>query len=298
MNTLGIAIPTYNREKQLDSLLQTVPADIPIYISDNGACLTQDFKHRFPWAHVVPVTSGVIPAFQNWNRAARMVAEDWLMIPSDDDIYYPHSFETIRQHIEDHADADMIVFGHYVVDEDYRIVSQWVPPSLLDLPAPEGFEQFKYGVDARMPSIVFRRELLNRVGFFDEEFKVTAGDSYMIQCAALTGRSVFVPLIVSGYRVWEKGATYAVVSTPEWMKEVEQWGEKLGHLLDVIPMYAAETGKIRAEIYARNLQAGLYHLRRKGLHMKAIRHFLTADFPWKATRLTQLKLLYQLIRKR
>ena len=56
--------------------------------------------------------------------------------------------------------------------------------------------------------------------------------------------------------------------------------------------------KIRAEIYARSLHAGLSHLRRKGLYMQAVRHFRASDFPWKATLLTQLKLFYQLVRMR
>lgn len=296
MNSLGIAIPSYNREGQLASLLRSIPENIPVHISDNGACLTKKFRNEFPHVNVSAVAGAVIPPFENWNRAARMVTQKWLIIPSDDDIYYPESFAKILNYIDRYKQADVIIFGHNVVDENYRITSRWMPEKLADLVAPGGFEHVKYGVDARMPSIVFRRNLLEQIGFFDEEFKVTAGDSYMIQRATLSGHSVFVPMIVSGYRVWAQGATQEVISTPEWMREIVQWGEKLERQLARFPQYDAKIKHIRAEIYARNLHAGLSHLRRKGLYKKALQHFLAADFPWQATRSTCAKVIYQLIR--
>ena len=296
MSSLGIAIPTYNREEQLASLLKSIPEHIPVHISDNGACLTGKFRKAFPYVNISTVTGSIIPPFENWNRAARMVTQEWVIIPSDDDIYYPDSFAEICGHIDRHRQADMLIFGHNVVDEGYRITSRWAPEKLIELPAPSGFEHVKYGVNARMPSIVFRRRLLEKIGFFDEDFKVTAGDSFMIQKAALSGRTVLVPLVVSGYRVWSQGATQGVISTPEWMKEIEQWGEKLEQQLMAFPQYVPQVKRIRAEIYARGLHAGLNHLRRKGLYKKTVQHFLAADFPWQATRLTCMKLIYQLVR--
>ena len=298
MSSLGIAIPTYNRQEQLESLLETIPEHIPTYISDNGSCLTESFRKKFPQARVSAVTGNIITMFENWNRAARLVSQDWIIIPSDDDIYYPQSFETVSQYLDRYAQADMIVFGHNVVDENYRIIGRWVPKTLDDLSTPSGFKHFKYGVDARMPSIIFRRSLLEAIGFFDEEFMVTAADSYMIQRASLLGRTVFVPLIISGYRVWTQGTTHGTISTQAWLKEIVQWGDKLEQQLKKVPMYASEIGHIRSEIYARNLHAGLSHLRNKGFHLKAVRHFLAADFPWQATLLTRMKLIYQLIKFR
>ena len=34
---LGVAIPTYNRSVLLDKLLSSIPANVPVSVSDNGS---------------------------------------------------------------------------------------------------------------------------------------------------------------------------------------------------------------------------------------------------------------------
>lgn len=292
---IGICIPTYNRPVELNTLLKKIPSRIHVYVSDNGLMLTEAFKAQHANVHFRGTAGTPVPMFVNWNFAAKMADNDWVAIPSDDDVYYENSFDIIEKTIESHADADLIIFGHNVVDDNYEIVSSWTPEYACHM-APDGFFPFRYSVNARMPSIFFRRRLLENLDFFDERFLLTASDSDLIQRALLTGRSVFVPEIVSGYRTWRNSATYSTISTRAWMVDVEKWAVKMESTLQQIPAYEASAGTIRAEIFARNLHAGLYHLRCKGLRGQAVRHFLNTEFPWRATLSTKMKLIYQLVR--
>lgn len=296
MVKIGVAVPTYNRENQLGGLLEMIPAHIPVYVSDNGSHLTAPFKKRFPSVHFKSIAGEPLPPLTNWNLAARMVTEDWVVIPSDDDIYYEDSFNTIEEYLERYNSADIVVFGHNTVDEEYQRINEWKPRELVQCAAPNGFDYFKYGVDARMPSIFFKKKLLEELGYFDESFKITAGDSDLVQRALIKGISVFVPIVVSGYRVWEQGSTHQTIGTFEWMQEIDYWGDKLEKTLQEIPQYASQVSEIRAEIYARNLLAGIASVKKSRGYIAAWKHMMRCKYPHKALLRTQRRLLYGLIR--
>lgn len=296
MKKIGLAVPTYNREVQLNSLLEVIPEEVSVYVSDNGNHLSAAFMDRFPAVHFRAVTGDPVRMFANWNLAARMVNEEWVMIPSDDDIYFENSFRTIAEYIERYSNVDVIVFGHYTVDESYQKIGEWKPQELVECAAPNGFEYFKYGVSARMPSICFKRDFLEELGFFDENFKITAADSDLVQRALIQGRSVFVPEVVSGYRVWLGGATHNTISTLDWMQEIDYWGKKIEKILQKIPQYSREAPSIRTELYARNLLAGIASAKKSRGYIAAWKHMMRCSYPHKALLRTQRRLLYWLIR--
>jgi len=296
MTKIGIAVPTYNREVQLNSLLEVIPEEASVYVSDNGSHLSAVFMGRFPKVHFLAVAGEPVRMFANWNLAARMVTEEWVVIPSDDDIYFENSFRTIAEYLERYSTADVIVFGHHTVDESYQKIGEWKPQELVECAAPNGFEYFKYGVSARMPSIFFKRNLLEELGFFDENFKITAADSDLVQRALVKGRSVFIPKVVSGYRVWLGGATHNTISTSEWMQEIDYWGKKIEKILQEIPQYSREAPSIRAELYAINLLAGVISIKKSAGYVAAWKHMKKCRYPYKALLRTQLRLLYWLIR--
>lgn len=296
MINIGIAVPTYNREDQLGTLLTAIPEDISIYVSDNGAYLSPEFKAKFPEVDFKTVTGEAVRMFQNWNLAARMVREDWVVIPSDDDIYFDNSFEIIKKYTNIYSAADVVIFGHQTIDENYQKINEWKPRELVECSAPKGFECFKFDVCARMPSIFFKRSFLEELGYFDEHFKITAADSDLVQRALIKGRSVFIPEVVSGYRVWMGGATHNTIASAEWMREIDYWGEKIQNVLQEIPEYSKEAALIRAELYARNLLAGVSVSKRSGGYVAAWGHMKKCKYPYRALLRTQLRLLSWLLR--
>jgi len=295
MNSIGVSIPTYNRPNELRALLRSLPAGVAAWVSDNGALLPPEFRQEFPDVQFKSLPGAPVGMFANWNSAARMATTDWVLVPSDDDIYYADSFDRIGAALDAHPSAGIVVFGHHVVGDAYEIVASWCPEAAV-LRAPHGFEPFKRGVHARMPAIAFRRTALEELGYFDERYVYAASDSDLVQRALLAYDAVYVPEIVAGYRVWQQGATRTTLATPGWLADIEYWGSKMERLLRAIPEYAGQARQVREELYASNLLAGLGLLRRQGASAECRAHFRRSRFPLRARWTTQLRILYQVVR--
>jgi hypothetical protein len=293
MKNYGLAVPTFKRYDELQKLLTSIHVTVPVYISDNGSTLPESFQQQHSNAVVCKVFPPVL-MFPNWNLAAKLVQAEWVAIPSDDDIYYQGSFSIIERCLDEYADMDMIVFGHNTVDADGRVINRWLP-NLESCIAPSGFFRFKYGVDARMPSIFIKQALFKKLSGFDEGFKITAADSDFVQRAALIGNVQFVPEAVSGYRVWEGGTTHNTIASVEWMEEIDRWCNRISKFCEArnISIYSRS---IQDEIYARNLLAGIVAVKISNGYVAAWRHVKNCRYPFRALVRTQLRLLYRLVK--
>lgn len=293
MKNYSLAVPTFERYDELQKLLDSISKSVSIYISDNGSTLPASLLQQYSNA----VVSKVFPAvlmFPNWNLAANLVQTEWLAIPSDDDIYYPESFQIIERCLEQYADMDMIVFGFNTINADGQVLSSWIP-QLETCIAPSGFVNFKYGVDARMPSILIKLKLFKELGGFDEGFRFTAADSEFVQRAALIGDVQFIPEVVAGYRVWEGGMTHNKISSVEWMEEIDRWCHRISSFCKErnINIYSK---RINDEIYARNLVGGIIGARKSSGYMAAWAHLTRCRYPFRALVRTQLSLWYKLVK--
>lgn len=293
MKNYGLAVPTFKRYDELQKLLTSIHISVPVYISDNGSTLPESLQQQHSNAVVCKVFPPVL-MFPNWNLAAKLVQAEWVAIPSDDDIYYQESFDIIERCLEQYYDMDMIVFGHNTIDADGHVINSWLP-NLESCVAPSGFLKFKYGVDARMPSIFIKTALFKELSGFDEGFKITAADSDFIQRAALIGNVQFVPEVISGYRVWEGGLTHNKIASVEWMEEVDRWCNRISKFCKDhnISIYSK---KNQDEIYARNLLAGVISAKKSRGYIAAWNHIIKCRYPFKALVRTQLSLLYRLVR--
>jgi GT2 family glycosyltransferase len=289
---LGIAIPSYKRPELLARLLDSIDADIPISVSDNGAYLDAAFTARYPRVRFVQKPE-VIPVLQNWNRAARAVDSEWIVMPGDDDLYYPGSFDLIERAIRNNPSADILFFGHHIIDEVDRVIGTWSPAAEA-LAAPAGFERVRLGVPARPPGIVFRKAVYERLGGFCEAFQVTASDNDFYQRVTLVGRAVFVPDVASGYRVWSSGGTAQTIASKAWLDEIDLW---CGRVQEFAGRHSKYTypDSLRDEIYLGNLRAGIWALKARGGYLTAWRHAATARYPYRARLISQLKLLALLV---
>ncbi len=292
---IAVAIPTYARKEMLLRLIDSLPRDWQIFVSDNDASLAPLEAPLGP--HVtVSHADTLIPMFANWNRALSLVDDSCthVFIPSDDDLFLPEAGTAVAEALARYSDADMVIFGCDLFNEHDKRWSGYVPVAHEALDPGDGFLKFITGVDARMPGVLFRKAFLDRIGAFDERFELTAADSELIQRAALLGRTVFVPTVIGLYRVWSGSLTHARQATDLWMNEIGMWTDKIGELLRNGHQPASrhvDVVRYRAEIQALNLLAGLNNLRAKGAVSDA-RAFLARHPVPAGTRLTtRLRLL-------
>lgn len=205
--------------------------------------------------------------FENWNAAAHMIQEDdaYFSVPSDDDVYLPHAFATIQNTISQwaHEGVDIFIFGHIVIDAEGVRSPGYCPAQLSVHEAPSGFRHFPFGVAARMPSIFIRKAFFDRIGGFDESFLLTASDSDFVQRALLSGKSLFVPAVVAGYRVWPGGATAQSRSSDAWMVEICRWANKTRSALTDLDSWMSlgvPPDRVGDEIVAANLLSAVHSL--------------------------------------
>lgn len=223
---LMVTIPTYNRSDKLNEILSSIPSDIDVVVSDNGNYTEENIKEKYKNVKFYPV-SAVLDMYSNWNNALKIVDSQYFLMPGDDDLYLKDIFDDVIRYIEEYPEVDIFTFGHNIIDEKDSIINQFVPEKLQEFEAPYGFEIFKYGVESRMPSIVFKTEFIKNLGGFDTEFQSTAADSELIQRALLLGRAMFIPQIIASYRVWTGGLTTQTQASDLWLKEVKHWTDKI-----------------------------------------------------------------------
>ena len=299
MKKIAIAIPTYNRNNLLLRLISTIPNNVKVFISDNGSYVTPEIETQFNNLKVLK-HSKVISIFENWNSALAAVNDcDYLAIPSDDDLYVSDQFQTI-QAVIDNNDADVFVFGNNFVNENDQVTGSFCPDKLEVFESPNGFRKFRFGVDVRMPSVFFKKSFLDELGYFDEKlFTLTAADSELVQRALLTGKVIFVPEIVSSYRVWSGSLTDQRIASAHWMREVDAWTNKISSLalvrLNDVEYSSFNWKQYKDEIFARNLLAGMSNLYKAKKYADLLTHFKTMRYPKHALLKTKLRILKQLV---
>ncbi len=289
---LGVAIPAYKRETMLARLLDSIVEGIPVVVSDNGGHLSQKFKDRYPLVQFVVAEE--VAALENWNRVVNAMEAEWIVMPGDDDIYYPDSFTKIISAIRCESDSDILFFGHNIIDEEDRIKTTWRPTSRR-FTAPHGFDAVRNGTEARPPGIVFKADLFHRLDGFSTDFKVTAGDNHFYQRATLVGNVTCVDEVVAGYRVWEHGSTNMTIATNDWLREVDLWCSR-------VRIFAKEHGNyhyprsLQDEIYLANLLVGIHVLKGQSGYWAPWRHFFSSRYPVRASIVHQLELFIYLLK--
>lgn len=294
---INVCIPTYNRENMLARMLKSIDESISIVVSDNGGFVTKKMAGHYPNVLFKPSLQ-VLEMFTNWNEAILLSDAEYVVIPSDDDLYLENSFDAIISEINKSLDIDVLIFGHHVIDENDVIMSTWKPDRYECFEAPQGFKVFEYGVEARMLSIVFKRSFLDKIGLFDENFKLTAADSDLIQRALLLGNVKFIPTVISCYRIWNGGATARTLASKQWLDDIKYWTNKVSALAET--QYSKQNMKFDSktysdEILAKNILAGAHILLSRGKTTDARNFILTAGIPAFCTISTKCNLYKALI---
>lgn len=299
-NKIGVCIPTLNRNTLLCELLETIPSNIKVFVSDNGGYITDEMKMKYN-NMTIHTFNEQVEMFENWNKAIELADTDFVVIPSDDDLYNDDAFKIIIDEITKNNDIDIFIYGHNNIDENGSIISSWRPSSNIVFDPPYGFQEVIYGVEARMPSVIIKKELMEEIGILDTKLKLTAADSDFIQRALLKGRAMFIPKIISNYRVWAGNLTSQKQATKQWIDEIEYWTSKISSqfLVDLDKeAFKINARKYRDEILARNILAGAKGLYKKG-EMKEVVKFVKSQRSIKfANTTTKLRIILLLLKAR
>lgn len=291
LDDLTVVVPTYNRNQFLVKLLQSISPEVQnVTIRDNGGYVTQNIIDKFS-SYKFKSNINVIPMLENWNKCIDDVKSQYFIIPSDDDLFLEDSFIKVQNAFKKFPHADIYIFGHKVINEKDNAIGKWIPNSEIEYKSPFGFEVFKYGVDARFPSIIFKTNFVRKIGKFDESYVYVAGDSLLIQKCLLYGTSVYVNDLLSCYRVWSNNLTSANISSSDWLSKVDRWQDEISIIIKkLFKKNYFNTSNLQDEVYARNLISGLKNLKNSGI-IKKIKFIIKNRIPYNANYLTIFKII-------
>jgi glycosyltransferase involved in cell wall biosynthesis len=273
MSKIGVAIPTYNRNNYLVKLLNTIPSEVAVTVCDNGSFVTESIKRLYPQAHFIS-SKEILPMYANWNKAIQNLNAEWVCLASDDDLFLPNAFPLLKKLIPQNPDVDIILFGNDNINETGLITATWMPKKNAKYAIGDGFFPSKYGVEAKMIGVFFKKTLYDKIGGFRETYKITASDSHFVQEALIHGKALYVTAVISQYRVWSNNLTAQTIATKGWVDEVTDWQDKIAIALKEkqVPFY--NINNYHDEVIARNILAGLGTLRNKKEGLLPLLRFL------------------------
>lgn len=294
MENLTICIPSYNRLGMLKDLVNSIPEEYPVCISDNGNyvpdnsfCRGNIRIHHF---------ESVVSSGDNWNRAVSLVETDWFILPGDDDIIFPHMLPRVMESIKKYPDCGIIVFGYNIINEKSESKLGWCPSEEIYLPVPQSFYNMKRHIPFRWPAFAINTKKSKEIGDFDQgPFQITAGDSYYLQYLAIKNPVALIPEVIGEYRIWGNNTTITKLFSTQWFKDVKLWQDKLKDLLQQENIQFVGFNKNRDLILSDNLIAALNSAKNAGL-VEKLKFAKQVGIPYRAGLLNIARIVRAILR--
>jgi len=200
---VAVIIPTHNRASLLpetiDSLFQqTRPPDELIVVNDGSTDDTAAVLARYPSPlKAIHVPNGGRSRARNIGLCA--ATADFVCLLDDDDRLSPDSLAIRAAHLEAHPNIGVVYGDTRLIDEAGLPLSGEVPRANPNRPSGQVFAEIACDNLAPIHAHLFRRELLDQVGNFDESLRMGEDWDLWIRLAAIT-EFAYLPQHVADYR--------------------------------------------------------------------------------------------------
>lgn len=120
---------------------------------------------------------------------------------NSDDIYYPDTISNVVKSFTQQPQADLIYGNLDIIDEKDQILYKQIYPDF----SAKHFANANYSMIGQ-PASFWRRGLLERIGLFDEIFKMVADFDFFVRAGA-AGKMIHVDETLAAFRVHAKSLT-------------------------------------------------------------------------------------------
>ncbi|WP_228458238.1 glycosyltransferase family 2 protein [Chryseobacterium schmidteae] len=183
---VSIVIPMYNAEKTIVNVLNSVqnqtflPYEIIVVndgSTDQSLQIVQKYKeeNKKITIHVFDKKNGGVSSARNLGM--RMTQGDWIALLDSDDVWLEHKLERQKQILEANPHIDFL--GSTRNEETIQNILWKKLGKLTKISAKNLLVRFVFVV----PTIIFKREILHSVGYFDESQKYAEEGNYFIRIA-------------------------------------------------------------------------------------------------------------------
>ena len=181
---ISIVVPVKNCEttieRSIDSVLKQTYENFELIIINNN-CTDNTIKlvKKFNDERIKIIsctTPGIVPAL---NTGLREATGDYIARQDGDDYWYPEKLKK-QVYVLDNSSADICGTQINVVDENYKIVDDSFRYPLKDKPIKSWLLTGKNAI--AHPSVVFRKEVLLRVGGYDDSYPIAEDHHLWLRC--------------------------------------------------------------------------------------------------------------------
>ena len=178
---ISICIPCYNQgaylEEAIRSCLSQSDDNLEIIVSNNASTdITAEVMTSFAGDDRLTMVHqpSTLPMTDHWNTFASRVTGDWVMLLCADDVLHRHAIAACRRIISG-RDTLAAVFFEY----DYLHASKisekvaFYPDSAI-IPAAQQFSIFLKGNNFPLSAGLIRRDIIDRLGWFNNEYRFCA----------------------------------------------------------------------------------------------------------------------------
>lgn len=247
--SISVCIGAYNREEYIreciDSVLsQTRPADEIVVVDDASTDGTRDILKSYGDAIRLierDTNSGMCQITRN--QATKAATGDLIAYLDSDDAWLPQKLEVQEQFMRNHPDID---FSHtYAEVMDAKSHSICIRHEGIIPPTGDCFEAMLQQCVITISSVMVRREIFDKVGFFNEDrFWRIGEDSEFFFRVTKDYPIGFINKVLTRYRKSDSGITATswnytprVLPIHEWLlQNPERWQSRVhrSRILDII----------------------------------------------------------------
>ena len=172
MPLVSVIMSVYNGEKYLqeavDSILNQTFKDFEfIIVNDGSTDKTREILASYNDPRVKIITKEHLGISKAKNKAIKSSNGKYIAIMDADDISLPERLELEVDFLDKNRDIGLVGSSFYVIDEKGKVVSTVLPPTQNKVIQERLLEGNCFGHS----TVMMRREILENVGYYREEFK-------------------------------------------------------------------------------------------------------------------------------
>lgn len=178
---VSVICPSFNQGQFIEDTILSIKKQTYPYIehiiidggsTDNTLEILKKYESSYNMRWISEPDNGMYEAI---NKGFRMAKGDILAYLNCDDLYFPWSVEKACQYLKE----NYIVYGELL---NLKISN--TPKVTLSFKLPFNYNFYSSFGFINQPTVFFRRELLEKIGFFNENrFKLIADCEYWLRCA-------------------------------------------------------------------------------------------------------------------
>lgn len=234
---VSIVICCHNRRHYLEETLQSVFAQsyptVEVIVMDDGSTDgTPELMKKYQGCvrYFRQETQGIAAAR---THASRLALGEYIAYQDDDDLMPPNRIVTLLHALETFPEAVFATGDFALIDADSKLTGhRWMPGGLDERDPPVLLEDGQQAVlwptvPAVPHTTLFRRELGERIDWFDPEFKYACSDADFLARLGELGPVAYVREVVSYYRrghaaLWADDLRTSCSRVQLWEKHIER----------------------------------------------------------------------------